>query len=255
MKTIKQWSWYGLAAVLAMTLSGCVWLRLLETKNQLADFDENFRVQVTDNHFLLNFLEPVMLSEDFVELTKLNPSRVEPLPKGYRWFVEFRSEPVSPRQPVRSIVFALTFTDEHRLVAWDFSPLFLEIAPPAFLEASLRSLGKGQVDQGKRQLKVESEDLPKVAAHLPSREKILEILGPPSNRFTKNGLPVYQYRFKAETQAVKPDYEDRRLAEAKLYFDPATDRLARMSGRFAGLKLAIDYRKLAGEDGPVARAE
>jgi hypothetical protein len=43
---------------------------------------------------------------------------------------------------------------------------------------------------------------------------------------------------------VEPEYEKRRLAEAKLFFDPATDELVRLAGRFAGLKLAIDYRKL-----------
>jgi hypothetical protein len=230
--------------LLAVGLAGCVWLRLLETKNQLADFDKHVRVQVADNHFILNLLHPVLLSEDFVYLTKLRPSRIEAIPHGYRWFLDFRIDPaLSKQQAAKAIVFALTFTPDHKLVAFDFSPLFLEMAPPLFLEASIRSLGVGKVDQGKKQLKVDPEDLPKLSARLPSRKNIVEVMGAPAEEFPHEGLKVLLYRFKADAMPVEPEYEKRRLAEAKLFFDPSTDELVRLAGRFAGLKLAIDYRK------------
>jgi hypothetical protein len=44
---------------------------------------------------------------------------------------------------------------------------------------------------------------------------------------------------------VDKEYEERRIAEAYLYFDPAKDELVRLRGKFAGLKLSIDYRKLS----------
>jgi hypothetical protein len=232
-----------LLSVLLLALSGCVYLRLLEAKNQLADFDRNFRVGIDDGHFHLDFLNPVLLSEDFRYLTKLHPSRIEKLPRGYRWYLDFRQTDTSG-QPGKKIVFRMTFNKKNKLSGWDFSPVFLEMAPAAFLEASIRSLGKGKVDEGRRQLKVAAEDLPKVAAAPPNRKRILEVLGPPAAESMKDGMTLYVYRFKAETTPVDDDDEERRVAVAKLYFNPVTDELARMSSRFVGLKLAIDYRRL-----------
>ncbi|MGX2039356.1 hypothetical protein ACWJKU_04370 [Methylocaldum sp. MU1018] len=229
--------------VLLLALSGCVYLRLLEAKNQLADFERNFRIQVADGQFHLHFLNPVLLSEDFRYLTKLHPSRIEKLPEGYRWYLDFR-QTNNPARTDETIVFGMTFNGKNQLSRWDFSPVFLEMAPAAFLEASIRSLGKGKVDEGRRQLKVNPEDLPKVSAAPPNRKKILEVLGPPAEESAKDGMTLYTYRFKAETVPVGEENEKKRIAEARLYFDPSTDELVKMSSRFAGLKIAIDYRRL-----------
>ena len=232
--------------VLIFTLSGCVYLRLLEVKNQLADFDHHFRVELSGGHFILHFLHPILFKEDFTELTKLNPSRIHPLAEGYQWFLDFHQEGGNKeaKQAEKTIVFQLHFNGDHRLESWDFSPLFVEMAPPAFLEASIRSLGKGKVLERSQQLRVDSENLPKVSAEPPTRKSITAVLGIPAYRFSKSGLDAYVYRFKAEALPIKSKYEDRRIAEAKLYFDPATDQLAKMSSRFAGLKISIDFRKL-----------
>ncbi|MGZ8242300.1 hypothetical protein [Methylomagnum sp.] len=233
-----------LTLFLALSLSGCVWLRLLEIKGQLADFDNHVRVEVADRHFILHLHHPVLTSEDFMYLTKLRPSRSETLPQGHRDFLDFRIDPAATKkQAAKTISFALSYSPEHKLAAFDFSPLFLEMAPPIFLEASIRALGSAKVDQGKKQLKVDPGDLPKLSAQLPHRQDILNVMGPPAEDFPHEGLRILLYRFKAEAEPVEPDYEKRRLAEAKLFFDPATDELVRLSGKFAGLKLAIDYRK------------
>lgn len=245
---------------LCLGLAGCVWLRLLEVKNQLVEFDQHFRVEVVDQHFVLHVRHPVLLSEDFRYLTKLNPTRTENLAQGYRWFVDFRLEPaVSEARAAKTIVFAMTFTGDHKLAAFDFSPLFLEMAPAVFLEASIRSLGRGKVDQARNQMKVDPEDLPKLSAKLPSRRAIVAVMGPPEQEFPYENRKVLLYRFKADARPIDPEYEQRRLAEAKLFFDPASDELVRLVGRFAGLKLAIDYRKLTsppdGDGQHSARAE
>ncbi len=232
--------------VMAVTLSGCVWLRLLEIKNQLADFDENVRVEVADRHFILHLLDPVLLSEDFVYLSKLHPSRIEKLPQGsYRWYLDFHMDPAKTKeQKAKMVSFIMTYTHQHRLASFDFSPLFVEMAPPQFLEASIRSLGVGKVDQSKKQLKVDPENLPRLTARLPKTADITGVMGPPTNKGTEDGLKVLLYRFKADSQPVDKEYEERRLAEAWLYFDPVKDELVRLKGKFAGLKLSIDYRNL-----------
>ncbi|NBS15704.1 MAG: hypothetical protein EBS79_02140 [Gammaproteobacteria bacterium] len=127
---------------MALTLTGCVWLRLLQIKNQLADFDENFRIEVADKHFILHLVDPVLLSADFIYLSKLNPSRIEKLPQGdERWVLDFHLDPAkTPEQKTKTLSFIMTYTPAHKLAAFDFSPLFVEMAPVAFLEASIRSL-------------------------------------------------------------------------------------------------------------------
>lgn len=237
-----------LVASLALILTGCVWLRLLEIKYQLADFDEHVRAEVADRHFILHLLKPVLLSEDFVYLSKLRPSRVENMAGGgYRWYLDFHLDPAkTPEQKSLIVSFIMTYTAEERLAAFDFSPLFVAMAPAVFLEASIRSLGVGKVDQDKRQLKVEPEDLPKLTAGLPRKANITNVMGPPTEEASEVGLKVLIYRFKADAMPVDKEYEDRRQAVAKLYFDPARDELVGLKGRFAGLKLSIDYRKLTG---------
>lgn len=238
----------ALILFLAVTLSGCVWFRLLEIKNQLADFDENIRIEVVEKHFIVHFREPVLLSEDFVYLSKLNPSRIEKLTNGgYRWFLDFHLDPAkTAEQKTQLVSFSMTYTREHKLEAFDFSPLFVEMAPVAFLEASIRSLGVGKIDQEKRQLKVDPEDLPKLIAALPKSADITRVMGPPESVVNENGLRILVYRFKADSLPVDKEYEERRIAEAKLYFDPSKDEILGLKGRFAGLKLSIDYKKLAG---------
>lgn len=228
--------------LLALALSGCVWLRLLETKNQLADFEHNFRVENTGGHFVLHFLHPALFSDDFLYLSKLRPTRVEPQPKGYRWVTDFVLESAAGK----TLTFSMSFDAEQHLVAWDFSPLFVQMMPPPFLEASLRSLGKGKVDQGRNQLKVDPADLPRLRERPPTRRHILEVMGPPALQFPKENMQVYLYRFLAQATPLEPEYEKRRQAEAKLYFDAKSGELVRMSSKFAGLKLAIDYRNLTG---------
>ena len=236
-----------LLLAMMLMLSGCVWFRLLEIKNQLADFDENVRTEVADQHFIVHFLKPVLFSDDFVYLSKLRPSRIEKRPQGsYRWYLDFHMDPAkTTAQKTKMVSFIMTYNAEHRLAAFDFSPLFVEMAPPQFLEASIRSLGVGKVDQGKKQLKVDPEDLPRLTAKLPKMADITNVMGPAYQEGSDDGMKVLLYRFKADSQPVDKEYEERRIAEAYLYFDPAKDELVRLKGRFAGLKLSIDYRKLS----------
>lgn len=243
----RAWLRRGLVLGLLLLSMGCVWLRLLEIKNQLNEFGEYFRIEIADHHFVVHFLEPVLLSEDVVYLSKLQPSRAMALPGGEsRWALDFRMHPPRTRQQADLVIsFEMGFDAEHRLRIFDFPPLFLELAPPAFLEASIRGLGAGKVDQGKRQLRVAPEHLPKLSAPLPNRTAIVAVMGPPEEDYVYDRLRILRYRFLAESHPISPEFEERREAEAKLFFDPATDRLVRLAGRFAGLKLSIDYRNLS----------
>jgi hypothetical protein len=236
--------WLLLSALLAAGLSGCVYLRLLELKGQFAEFDRHFRVE-NGEHFIVHFLHPVLYRDDFTELSKLDPTRVETTPTGKRTVQVYRKLDAKDQpQPGSDIVFVLDFDRDDRLTTWDFAPLFMALAPAPFLEASLRSLGKGKVDEGKHQLQVSPGDLPKVTARPPKRDDIVKRLGPPHEQAANAERTLAVYRYQMQTPRVDEGYEDRRASSIKLEYDPKTDELVKLRGKFCGLKISINFRQL-----------
>lgn len=230
---------------LLLLLTGCVYLRLLEVKNQLQDFARNFRVKVT-NQLVVQFVHPVLLSDDFLYLTELEPTRIEKRPRGHYWVVDFHKLDGSGHveNPRKTLTFTMEFNHDNKLTHFGFSPLFLAIAPPEFLEASLRSMGKGSVDTGHRQLRVDPQDLPKIRAQLPTHQSIIATFGQPLME-TREPQELHAfYRFLADTRPIGGNTGKNRLAEVRVSFDPASGELIRMMGKFVGLKLRINYRSL-----------
>ncbi len=240
----------ALLLAVAVALTGCVYLRLLEVKNQLQEFDRNFRVTIAEQ-LVVQFLHPVMLSDDFLYLTELEPTRVEELRQGERWVVDFHKLDAAGHveKPMTTLTFTMEFNEQRKLTRFGFSPLFLAIAPPAFLEASIRSMGKGNVDTGHRQLRVDPQHLPKIAAPLPTRHSIIATFGRPLLETKDQGEIHAFYRFIADTRPIKGNTGANRLAEVRVSFDPASGQLNRMMGKFVGLKLRINYRTLQAAPG------
>lgn len=245
-------SWLKIAslACVSLLLSGCVYLRLWETKQQIADFDHNFRVE-TGEHFVVHFLHPTLLSDDFTYLSGIEPTTRQPLKTGKRNNYAFHKVDANGNvipNPAGNLTFELTFDNQDRLVSWDFSPVFLAMAPAAFLEASIRSLGNAAIDQVKHRVSADPASLDKIVAKLPPRSSIIAALGDPLEITDRPDSLLYAYRFRLDGHAVDEGHEKNRFAVAKLYFNRQTDRLQKMSSRFAGLKVAINYRRLVQPD-------
>ncbi len=119
----------------------------------------------------------------------------------------------------------------------------MEIAPPKFLEVSLRSIGGAEIDKEKRQLKANSALLEKISDNLPKKPAVVAKLGEPLEIKDEPEQEIYMYHFLLETQGIEKGYEDRALNEVKITFDKKTQELTRMAGRFAGLKVSINYKK------------
>ncbi|MDD5460477.1 MAG: hypothetical protein PHG00_02410 [Methylococcales bacterium] len=237
--------------LLALTsmLSGCIyWIRAYQTYLQMDEFDRYFAVATSDE-FTLQFKEPILYSKDFVSLSKLYSSEDTPTEQGRRWRYWFRKVDGNNRVLVPEIRFYsdLNFNKEGRIIAWSFSSLFLQIAPPKFLEVSLRSIGGAEIDKDKKQLRANSKFIDKISEDLPKQSVVLAQLGKPLEIKQENDLEVYIYHFLLETQHIEKGYEDRALTEVKVSFDKKTGELVRMGGRFAGLKVSINYRKFLDE--------
>lgn len=231
--------------LLAATLTGCVhWWRAYKTYVQMGEFDKYFTIAVTDD-FILKFKEPVMLSEDFITLSNLRPSLEEPTPDGKHWRYWFYKVDGYKRivKPEVKFYSDMNFNKEDKLAAWSFSSLFLEIAPPKFLEVSLRSIGGGEINKDKMQLRGNSDLVKKIADDLPKKTAVVSKLGQPFEVIKEKEQEIYIYRFLLDSKKIEEGYEKNALNEVKLSFDNKTQELTRMAGNFAGLKISINYKK------------
>jgi hypothetical protein len=236
--------------MLAVMLSGCLeWLRAYQTYLQLNEFDTHFEIKSAED-FTLLFKHPILISDDFVNLSKLQPSESIPLEFGKRWRYWFKkvNDQGELIRPEINFFFDLRFNRFQRLTAFTFSPLFLQIAPPDFIEASLRSIAGAKINEEKRQLRTNAEMIQKTNAKLPLKSAVIAQLGEPLEITQENGFEIYRYHFMLQTTGIVAGYEDRALNAVKLTFDMQTQELVKMAGRFAGLKISINYRKYLDQD-------
>jgi len=229
--------------VLVFSIASCVWLRLLSLKYQLESFDENFTTEVSD-HFTLVFKNPVLLNSDFIELAHLQPTSREVTPEGSRWIQAFRKLDAQGKVvPGVEFFFTLDFDKDEYLTRWDFSRIFMVMVPAQFFEDSIRSLAKGKVDEASHKFKVDPKDRAKITVKPPTLPEIVAALGEPLEKTVEDGKTLYIYRFLVDTPRIDKNYEDRRYTDVKLFFDPKTEELTKMGGRFIGLKIAINLNK------------
>ena len=233
-----------LAFVLLSSMTGCLhWLHAYQTYLQMDEFDRYFAVTSKED-FTVHFKKPKLFSEDFVSLAKLHASTEEKTADGKRWRYWFRKIDKDSKliTPETSFYLDLAFDKEDKVTDWTFSNLFLQIAPPEFLEASFRSLGGAEINEEKKQLRAKADQLEKIAALLPRKATVIKQLGEPLEITQEEKQEVYLYHFRLDAKDIEEGYEDRALSEVRLMFDKETTEMVKMSGRFAGLKISINYR-------------
>ncbi|WP_347987345.1 hypothetical protein [Methylomonas sp. AM2-LC] len=226
------------------TLTGCLyWMRAYQTYLQMDEFDRNFSIVAKDD-FTVHFKNPKLLSEDFVSLAKLHASNEELNTDGKLWHYLFRKVDLENKviTPEIHFFFDLRFNKLDKITDWTFSPLFLQIAPPAFLEASFRSLGGAEINEEKQQLKAKAEFMEKISADLPKKSAVIKHLGDPLEITDEPLQEIYFYKFRLDAKEIEEGYEERAISEVRLTFDKSSHELIKMSGRFAGLKISINYR-------------
>jgi hypothetical protein len=230
----RLWLGLGLCAM-AVLLSGCVYLRLLQLKRQLADFDRNFALETTDG-LRLRCLNPVLLSGD-IRWLGFAPATVRKIGQAEQWHVRWVKQlPTgATEQGEYEIAFDLTFAD-NRLTTLSIPETYFALLPKDVFVASLKSLAGAKVDQKQRTVESNVPLAQLLAPSLPNRGGITELLGQPTWITRENDLPTWRYRFLSSAPNGAGGEFDIRLS-----FDPTSGLLRKLHGRTPVGNLKMDF--------------
>lgn len=222
-------------ALLALSLGGCVYLRLLELQRQIGKFDRYFAVQ-SDEGVRILCQEPVVLADD-VRWLGLHPAARRRVGVAEQWDVRWEKElpPGMTETGDFSLEVNLTFV-EGRLSALTIPERYFKVMPKSFLLGIIRSLGGGKIDRSSRQVEsaVTGTTLAEASRKLPAVRKLL---GAPTSQRTENGEDVMVYRYRPVTSEGKPPG-----FEMVLRLEPKSGDLLHWLGRTPIGNIGFDFR-------------
>lgn len=230
-------------AAIALLGGGCVYLRLLQLKLQLGDFDQNFAVDTRDG-LVLTFKHPVILDEDVEKFFHWVPDARQRSGTAEKWHFGWVKDaaPDAAGQPPVEIGLDLIF-NEGKLVKLIAPEKFFAAALPKSLAlAGLRSLGHAKIDREKRRADstISSDELKDAAAdRFLTRPGLLEALGQPSAPPTAKGAwEMWRYQFSPFSK--KQRFGDSGVIEVTFTLDPATGKVRVMDGKTMFGRIVFD---------------
>ncbi len=207
-------------------LGGCVYLRLLQLKNQLADFDRHFAID--DGAGLkLSFKSPVLLDDDMSFLGMKTSAR-QRSGAAERWTVRWVKTPAADDPRGETFQQSLDFVFVHGKMTTVLVPeRFFVFFPKNILVAGLRAMGRVRVDREKRSATTEVQD-GDLQGETPvlSIEALRQTIGGPNEIAGDTASPEWRYLF-------EPGAECAGSGGIELTFtvDPAAQVVRRVRGR------------------------
>jgi hypothetical protein len=212
-----------IAAVALVLFSGCVYLRLLQLKRQLAQFDENF-VLVDSDDFDLRFRRPVLTGDDLRWLGA-EPKVIQETDTGAEWLIRWvKVPPAGANEPFEyDMEFHTRFAKDRlseivipkRYFAYFSKDLFVNL---------LRSTGAAQVNKEKKQAEAQTETPPK--ATVPNLKDVKGMLGAPTQQSVVGSQTMYFYSYRLDL--TKPAHPP---IEVTFTFDSASGDLQKLIAR------------------------
>lgn len=226
----------------ALLLSGCLITRLYAFKQQFCDFDRNFSFSLAGDgvHFVLH--DPVLRERDILRLAGSEPTRVE------------------QREQARILTYIferIPSGDEDRVAAADdlagelTVDLFFRAAdgPPELERVRLEDrfafiAAPGRLDQHARnachaqwrifglsgEIDLADADL----SGLPTRDEVIEVMGPPVEMRDGGRTLIYVYRLRNSQPGARP-------YSFTLWYDAGGERLLRSRTRSIRITSTTDY--------------
>jgi hypothetical protein len=226
-------------AAVAVLLSGCVYLRLLELKHQIAAFDRNFAVS-TESGVRIECRNPVLLTGD-VKWIGLAPEHTKTVGVAQDWDVRWVKDlpPDVHETGAFDIVIQMRFVED-KLTRVAIPERYFAVMSKTLLIDLLRSLGGAKVDRDRRSIEAQ------LASSRPDLPAIGKLLGLPTDRKIEESRTILHYRYVPVATA--------RLARAAVFdmtlrFDTSTGQLLRWGGRTPVGSVGFNFEKKPDEPG------
>lgn len=222
--------------VIILLSTGCVYLRLLQVKNQLNDFEGNFDLK-DQNGLKLVFKNPVLLSRDIVWLTKNNPISREHSPEGENWLYILEKQHADENNEAVDYDIPLTFyIRDDKVVEIAFPERFLENLSIPLLIKILGAMGKSEITKSKRSAGTEFKG--GNTDEMPKKRYILSVLGSPYKNEKNDKAIILTYLYNFKSNEAK---NDDRAFNLKMTFSfrEHDELLQRAEYNFNGLTMSL----------------
>jgi hypothetical protein len=194
---------------LALLLSGCVYLRLLEIKQQLGKFDQFFALQ-THEGLAIVCQTPVLRSAD-IRWIGLSPEHTRKLGHAEQWRVRWVKQlPAGITEKTEfDIVLELSFAND-KLSRVAIPERYFAVMPKQFLIGVIKSLGRGKIDKAGKKIEaqVSAEEIAAARPKLPAIDKLL---GVPSEERVEGETTIVRYRYVPATKESRAGVFDMHL--------------------------------------------
>jgi hypothetical protein len=224
-------------AIVCLTLGGCIYLRLLELRNQLAGFDRYFETDLRDGVKII-CRQPVLLDEDmaFFKLVPESRERVGTAERWrFRWVKDYAVADEDPR--IYEVAVDFIFVD-HKLTRVILPERLFAFVPKQFFLMIVRAFGHARIDQERRTASTSvRENLgPNQIPRQLARKDLMALLGAPMETTTTDAGIVWHYRYRA---ASRRQHSGR--IDATFTLDPASSWVRRIQGRVFDVTLDIAF--------------
>lgn len=198
-KSFRQMAWVALLGTLLSVLSGCVYLRLLEVKKQLQNFDDNFALGGR-SELAIEFKKPVIRIKDTRFLIGADPAREtnDGEPRAHYDFELVRVSTESHPPPLSRLTLDLAF-DKGKLSKIIVPETFMLLFPRNVIVDTLKQAKDADVFELKKLARARIQLSPHVDAELPSRTKTEMLMGPPLEVRQEENLHTLVYHYTITT--------------------------------------------------------
>ena len=215
----KRSTLWLLISGLALLLTGCVWLRLLAFKEQLADLDRYVKVD-DRNGLAFHFLEPVLYADDVRELLQMEPTVKTTNQNCQTWLWTFEKElAVTNAEPANFDLTFATLFENRKFNELGIPERFTAVIPKPIILGIVRSLGHADIDRSKRSASVRWDD-------------------GGSKGVTDSNL-TYSVLYKYSLKTASPASAQDRLAWARFTFSRDRDEVVSIDGLLAGMRFTF----------------
>ncbi|HEV8072498.1 MAG TPA: hypothetical protein VGP21_00080 [Opitutaceae bacterium] len=219
-------------AALCLLLGGCVYLRLLEVKHQLADFDHYFAVDETNG---LTFImqKPVLLVDDMA-FFELAPESTAQLGAALRWHLRWIKDYAAPGEhPTDYEVEADFIFVAGKMARLHLPEHIFSFVQKSFILQALRSLGHASVDKSSHSARA-TLDASGLAPL--TRTDLLHFLGAPLATRDEGGHLVLHYIYRDVCASPTPGKIDFTFT-----LDAATQSVVHLEGKLFHVEVQFDW--------------